>query len=84
MAAAPTPEHAMESALPTDAAPPGVLQPPAAQAAEPQLLQALIGPSLYLGGQFSTTSNLLDLCLRHYTFMSQRSTNSKQLQPKTY
>eukprot|EP00439_Symbiodinium_sp_Y106_P025087 s4218_g3.t1 len=62
MAAAPTPEHAMESALPTDAAPPGVLQPPAAQAAEPQLLQALIGPSLYLGVQFSTTSNLLDLC----------------------
>ena len=46
MAAAPTPEHAMESALPTDAAPSGFLQPPAAVAAEPQLLQGtLIGPS---------------------------------------
>ena len=49
MAAALTPEHAMESALPTDAAPPGFLQPPVAVAAEPQLLQrTLIGPSLYL------------------------------------
>ena len=49
MAAAPTPEHAMESAVPTDVAPPGVSQPPPAVAAEPQLLQGtLTGFSLYL------------------------------------